>query len=234
MKVIIPGFVDLMPKPNKIAGFIYLPVHIFILPLLLGMLAYYVQGGMSEITINIIYYAIGFVFCLTVMWRYLRSSFDVLLDNLQRSLVSLLTSYFIYWMLSAVAGVLLLWLLGDQLLNPNNNAVAEIASQSPGPMIGLAVFIGPIVEEVLFRGVVFGSLRKKSRFLAFAVSMAAFALYHVWQFALVAMDWKMLLYVIQYLPVGYALGWLYEKTSCIWMCIALHMMINALSLLLMT
>ncbi len=234
MKVIIPGFVDLMPKPNKIAGFIYLPVHIFILPLLLGMLAYYVQGGMSEITINIIYYAIGFVFCLTVMWRYLRSSFDVLLDNLQRSLVSLLTSYFIYWMLSAVAGVLLLWLLGDQLLNPNNNAVAEIASQSPGPMIGLAVFIGPIVEEVLFRGVVFGSLRKKSRFLAFAVSMAVFALYHVWQFALVAMDWKMLLYVIQYLPVGYALGWLYEKTSCIWMCIALHMMINALSLLLMT
>ena len=130
-----------------------------------------------------------------------------------------------------MAGVGLLWLLGDELLNPNNNAVAELASKSPGPMIGLAVFIGPIVEEVLFRGVLFGSLRHRSRFLAYAISMGVFALYHVWQFALTAIDWKMLLYAIQYLPVGYALGWLYERTSSIWTCIAMHMLVNIISML---
>ncbi len=231
MKVLIPGFVDLMPRRQKIAGFVYLPLHVFVLPLLLAMLAYYIPGGMGELPINIIYYSMGLVFCLTVMWHYLRSSFDVLLDNLARSIISLFTAYFIYWLFSAVAGVGLLWLLGDELLNPNNNAVAELTSKSPGPMIGLAVFIGPIVEEVLFRGVLFGSLRHRSRFLAYAISMGVFALYHVWQFALTAIDWKMLLYAIQYLPVGYALGWLYERTSSIWTCIAMHMLVNIISML---
>ena len=86
MKVIITGFINTMSKPQRTAGWIYLPLHIAIIPLLLGMLAFYAPNGIDDVTINIIYYSIGLAFCLIVMWRYLRGAFDILLDNFLRTL----------------------------------------------------------------------------------------------------------------------------------------------------
>jgi membrane protease YdiL (CAAX protease family) len=231
MKLRISGFLNIMSKPQKIAGWVYLPIHMFLLPLLLNMLAVYLPGGLTELTANLIYYAAGFAFCLLVLWWYFRASFDILLDNLPQCLVALAFGYLMYLMLSYLAAGALLLFLGDNLANPNNEAVAELLTENSRAVLGLTVFVAPLVEELLFRGVIFGSLRQKGRFLAFAVSIAAFSLYHVWQFALAGMDWTLLLYAVQYIPAGYALAWAYEKTNSIWTPIFLHMLINGISLL---
>lgn len=231
MKLIISGFLNTMSKPQKIAGWVYLPVHVFLLPLLLNMLAVYLPGGLTELAANLIYYAAGFAFCLLALWWFFRAAFDILLDNLPQCLAALLFGYLIYLMLGYLAAGALLLLLGDELSNPNNEAVAELLAENSQAVLGLTVFVAPLVEELLFRGIVFGSLRQKSRFLAFAVSIAVFALYHVWQFALAGMDWTLLIYAVQYIPAGYALAWTYEKTNSIWTPIFLHMLINGVSLL---
>ncbi len=227
-------FVDTLSKPQHIWGFIYLPLHIFVLPLLLAMLAYYLPSGLDEASVQIIYYAFGFAFCLICMWKYLRNAFDILLDNKARNFTAVLFSYVIYTVLGLAVSALLLWVLGDEVLNPNNEAVTDMANSSYGVVLGLAVFIAPIVEETLFRGVLFGSLVKKNRALAFAASIVAFGVYHIWQYALVSMDWRTLIYALQYIPAGYAFAWLYEKTSCIWLPIFLHMGINMFSLFALT
>ena len=50
----------------------------------------------------------------------------------------------------------------------------------------IVIFLAPFVEEVLFRGLVFGNLRGKSACGgATLVSCLLFALLHVWQFAVV-------------------------------------------------
>jgi len=232
MKIIIKGFLNTMTKAQTKAGLVFLPFHMFILPLLLAMLANYLSGGLDELTQTIIYYAIGLIFCLAVMWKFLRGAFDVLLDNPIRSAVALFFGYMLYILLSYLAAGVLLTLLGDSLSNPNNQALLDAASQSPQAVLGLAVFIAPIVEEILFRGVVFGGLRTKHRALAFIVSIALFGIYHVWQYALITMDWTLLLYAVQYIPAGYVLAWAYEKTDSIWVPIFLHMFINGASLLL--
>lgn len=232
MKIIIKGFLNTMTKMQSKVGLVFLPFHMLILPLLIGMLANYLPGGLDELTQTTIYYSIGLTFSLTVMWKFLRGAFDILLDNMIRSVTALLFGYILYLLLSYLAAGVLLTLLGDTVSNPNNQALLDAASESPRAVLGLAVFIAPLVEELLFRGVIFGGLRAKHRLLAFVVSIALFGIYHVWQYALMTMDWTLLVYAIQYIPAGYVLAWAYEKTDSIWVSIFLHMFINGASLML--
>ena len=112
--------------------------------------------------------------------------------------------------------------------NPNNALVMEMAQDS-GVIRAVAIFLAPIVEEVLFRGALFGSIRTRSRAWAYVASVAAFSLYHVWQYAAAYADWKMLLYALQYIPISIVLAWAYERSGCIWTSIFFHMGFNALS-----
>lgn len=227
MKVVISGFLNTLTKRQKIFGFIYLPMHFFVLPLLLSMLAYYVPGGMDELTVNLIYMGLGFLFCLTAMHGYLRTSFDIMLDNKARTVIGVISSALVYYLLSYAAAVVMVLVLGDSISNPNSNAVADMAqSHGLGPAMGLAVFIAPVVEEVLFRGVLFGTLREKNRTLAYIVSIVVFSFFHVWQFLLLSLDPIVLVYMVQYIPASYALARCYERTNSIWAPIFLHMGIN--------
>lgn len=230
MKIIVSGFLDTMSKPQRIAGYIYLPLHVAIIPLLVGMLSYYSLGTIDDVTANVIYYAIGLVFCLVAMWKYLRTAFDILIDNLSKNLIMLFFAYFSYLMLSYIASAVVLLIFSGAASNPNNEMISEMAGESSGVTIGLVVFIAPIVEEILFRGVLFGSIRRKNRVWAYIVSIVVFSLYHVWQYALVYQDATMLIIALQYIPAAYALAWSYERTNCIWIPIFVHMMINAAAL----
>jgi len=234
MKIVITGFASTMSKPQRIAGYIYLPFHIIILPLFAAMLMTYMPGGLDDTTVNLLYYGMGFAFCLIVMWKYLRNALDVLLDNLATNIAALFFGGVSYFLLSYLASGVLFAILGDQTSSLNNDAVSTLANESPRAVIALAVFIAPIVEEVLFRGVVFGSLAPKHRRLAFIVSIGLFAFYNVWQLALTSMDWTMFVYMIMSIPMGYALAWVYEKTSSIWAPIFLHMLINIISMLILS
>jgi len=234
MKITDGNFANTMTKGQKTAGLIYLPLHVFVLPLLLGMAGYYLPGGLSLSAANIIYYAVGFFYCLGFMWRYLRLSYDIFLDNAGKSLIAISTGYLLSLLLSFLVSSLMLWLFGDEAANPNNELVLEMADMNPQGILGLVVFLAPVVEEVLFRGVIFGALRNKSRFLAFAVSILAFGIYHVWQLALAEMDWQVLLFALEYLPLGFAFAWVYEKSGSIWAPIFLHMLNNALALFLLS
>ena len=65
---------------------------------------------------------------------------------------------------------------------------------------------------------------------AYAVSIALFSLYHVWQYVVMYGDPKLLLSALAYVPVSAALTFCYEQTRSIWPPVFFHMCINALSL----
>ena len=123
---------------------------------------------------------------------------------------------------------LLLILIGRQD-NPNNSAVIALAGEDMGVMTAVAVFLAPLVEEPIFRGGVFGLLRRYSRAAAYGASMLLFAVYHLWSYAL--LDASAWLYLLQYLPAGFLLARIYEKTNSLWSAIFLHMTVNGVSML---
>ena len=96
----------------------------------------------------------------------------------------------------------------------------------------IVIFLAPFVEEVLFRGLVFGNLRRKSAAVGYVVSCLLFALLHVWQFAVVNRDVTYFLLMLQYLVPGLVLAWAYDRAGNLWGPILIHMCVNALSILL--
>ena len=162
------------------------------------------------------------------MLRYLRGEFDTLLDRLPGCIITMLLAMLIMYALNTGATLILL-LMEDVFVNPNTDASTTLAKESLGSARALSVFLAPLVEEVVFRGVLFGSLRERSRGWAYVASVAAFSLYHVWQAAFVSGEWTLLLYAIQYIPVSIVLTWCYERSGSIWTSIFFHMGYNAMS-----
>ena len=228
MKIVITGFSDTMTKPQRTAGYIYLPFYILVLPLFVVMLSALSAENYNDLTANAVYYGIGLLFCLIPMRSYLRSAYDALLDNLGANIAALAFGYIMNILMGYLATGLIFTIMGDKITTLNSQLSAFESSRG---VIAMAVFVAPVIEEVLFRGVVFGALAPKHRRLAFIVSIGLFAFYNVWQFALAAMNLTVFVYMIAYIPLGYVLAWAYEKTNCIWVSILLHILINALSLL---
>ena len=223
---------DPMPRGARIAGWVYLPVHVLVLPLTLGAALAAVCGELpSDVTCNVWYYLIGLVFTLIAMWRFLRRSYDTMAGSILRCIGMLFAAYGLDVLLSLVLQ-LGMSLIGE-LPSPNNDAVTRLAAADYKRMIAVAVFMAPLVEECLFRGVLFGAIRPRSRFWAYVVSVALFALYHVWQYAVMYQDARLLLSALTYVPVSAALAFCYEQTRSVWPPVFFHMLINAASLALM-
>lgn len=223
----LPPFTSCQSKWERILAIGYLPVHIVLAPLAAELLLR--AAGVSVTWLNFSVYAVGAVFMLASQWRFLRRDFDTLCDGFLGCAVQVLSSYGAMLCFNlAVSGILVL-ILGDEgVSNPNNQSVTELTRVSYGPTAALAIFMAPILEELMFRAGIFGALRKYSRTAAYIVSMLAFSLYHVWAFALE--DPKKLIYMIQYLPISFLLCRCYERSSTIWTPIFLHMTANAVSI----
>ena len=217
-----------MTPLQQVLGLIYLPLHVVVFPLLFMLYSEVAPPEISQITVNVIYYAVGLAFVMIVMFSFLRGGYDVLVDRLRHCALTLAVGMLAVYALELLASMVLM-ALGDTVTNPATQETAELAKKSFYTLKALAVFVGPIVEETLFRGVLFGALRTRSRAAAYVLSVVMFSLYHVWQFAFIYQDWTMLLYAIQYVPVSIVLTWCYERSGSIWTSIFFHMGYNAMS-----
>ena len=74
-------FENRMTRTQSVLGWIYLLLHVAAIPWLLGLYQTYSPDRMTDGTLNLIYYGVGVVFCLTVMYSFLRGGFDVLADS---------------------------------------------------------------------------------------------------------------------------------------------------------
>ena len=121
--------------------------------------------------------------------------------------------------------------LTDRSGNLNDSAISARAGSAPHMTLLIVLFLAPFVEETLFRGLVFGGLKEKSRPLAYAASCGLFALAHVWQFAVANRDAGYFLMMLQYLIPGLVLAWAYDHAGTLWASIGLHAGVNTLSVL---
>ena len=153
-------FENPMNRGAKIAGWIYFPIHVVVLPLFLGTVLYLIAGTVpSDITCNIWYYAIGLAFTLVAMWKFLRQSYENMLNRFAYSFAMILAAYAVDLLLSIVLQLFMTFL--GELPVPNNDTIMDLAGQNYRRMFAVAVFMAPLVEECLFRGVVFGTIRQK-------------------------------------------------------------------------
>ena len=221
---IFPDFTSRMTKGEYIKALVWLPLHVALLPILAGWLM--LEGYLSESQANFGIYALGAVYMVLFMGKFLRREFDPFCDKPMFCISEICGAYLVMWVMNMAVSSLLLLVLPNE--NPNNAAVAEMAGMNFGLVSAMAVCLAPVVEEVIFRGAIFTLARKRSRVLAYALSMIFFSLYHVWGYAIENPIY--LVFLLQYLPVSFLLCRCYERTNSLWSCIFFHMLVNAMSM----
>jgi len=179
---------------------------------------------------NLFCYTVGFAVLTLSMSVFLRESFDVLLDNLLISLKAVGTNLLLYYA-AQYAVTLILLLAVQQTVNPNTEAVNDAVQVNSKMIIFLAAVLAPIVEEILFRGVVFGNIAKKNRMAGYIVTTVLFALYHLWIYIFSGENILLvLLYSIQYVPASVLFSRTYEQSGNIYAPIVMYMIINIIAI----
>ena len=222
-------FTSAMTRRELLCVLLWFPIHLVLLPRI--ALALVEQGTLTESWANLLVYGIGALYAVLVCFSFLRNDFDALCDRPFFCLGQIALSYFSMMAFNLIfSGILsLIESLGVELLsNRNNEAIVSLALKDTGLMTAMAVFLSPIIEEILFRGAIFGSLRHRNTLAAYLVCMLLFAVYHVWGYAL--QDPAYWIFLLQYLPAGFLLCRCYERTNSIWCSIFFHMLINLVSL----
>ena len=208
---------------ERVIGILYIPVHAFLLPLLLVLVAAFAGWNLDDATLNLVYYAFSALFLLLAMNRYWRTTIRDLTSAPFRALQAVILGYVIFFIVN-YAFTLITSLFLKNPVNPNTAAVNESMAINSDMMIVVMVLLAPIVEETMFRGALFGAIRQKSRLLAYAASTLLFALYHLWGYSF--SDLSILVYAVQYIPASIALAWCYEQSGTLTAPVVLHALIN--------
>ena len=95
----------------------------------------------------------------------------------------------------------------------------DLSTAPPVLMIFVVCLFGPLVEELTFRGMIYGRLRR-------AFSVAPAAIISALLFGVFHMNWVQGIYATVF---GIALAYVYEKTGTIWGSVLLHACFNTAS-----
>ncbi|PFO58981.1 CPBP family intramembrane glutamic endopeptidase [Bacillus cereus] len=125
--------------------------------------------------------------------------------------------FFLAFFSQIVAGMIEMQLLGIKQGSENTMKLMEIARTTPWFLIVVSI-IGPILEEIVFRKILFGTLYKKFNFfIAAIISSLVFAAIHF--------DFT---HLLVYTAMGLVFAFLYVKTKRIIVPIAAHVAMNTL------
>lgn len=208
-------------------GWVFFILYLFAFPFLMSWVQRSMGGEWPLAEANVVYYLFSVTLVVLLLWGFFRKEFSVLLDWLPENLFGIATG-----LVGTLALHFLVMLIPYPVRNPNEAGYAQEYFLSPAATVVVLVVLMPIVEEALFRGLLFGALRSYSRILAYIVTVTAYCLFCVWQFVFTygGVDFRYLLLTVQYLPMSLALTWCYDAGGSIWSPIFLHAAINAFTL----
>lgn len=219
---------------ERFGGGVFFALYLLLLPLAakpaLDLLGNLLGRRIPEDMGGVIYYYALFAVTVILFHSLLMKTTRRFLDDIGLALktagIGIVAHYGLCELASRLGG-----LLTDRAGNLNDAAISARTFNAPHMTLLIVVFLAPFVEETLFRGLVFGGLKERSRPLAYVVSCALFALLHVWQFAVANRDPGYFLLMVQYLIPGLVLAWAYDHSGTLWASIGLHAGVNALSVL---
>lgn len=217
---------------ERVRAWVFLALYVLVFPRLMG----FAQRALGDrwaampAEASLLYHFFMLAFTVLIFWSLLRSGLEIFADNLPENLVAMGTGFVLWALLAATLGRIPL-----PLENPSVGVYLEQFAAAPQATFIIIVLLFPLAEEALFRGLIFGSLRRTSRVLGYIVSILAFAFFKAQQFAFTPGDVNLpyLMLTLQYIPMGAAFTWCYDKGGSIWGCVGLHMVVNAASLALL-
>lgn len=152
------------------------------------------------------------MYLVNICRSFLLINICMLKDSIRKDLKNifiLITTYIISFLLTILSNIYISRL---NISNYNQNAL-ESNAQYDMLFSGLsAIVIAPIVEEIVFRGAIYGELRKKSILLAMSSSAFLFGLMHVW-IPMIKFGHEHIISIVPYFILGLGMSITYERTK---------------------
>lgn len=176
--------------------------------------------------LNGLFFAVNFLLTVVIFRKYLAESLLMIFKRFWGFIQAVILGLALYQVLSfGVSAFLSLFPSFENANNQNLRAMLEVA---PWLKIGI-IFLAPVTEECLYRGLLFRNLYQKHRILAYVVTVVAFGLVHVLDYIQVLTPGQLALSFLQYIPAGIALGWSYEKADTVMAPVLIHCLVNTLA-----
>ena len=218
-----------MSRTEKILGWLYMAFSLIALPGLLAWLNAQLADPMNEGTLSFVFYLTNFLFILGIFRRFLRDSLVAAWRDIWNFIQAVVLGYVAYWAASEAMEFVMSHLLPG-FSNINDAAITELARANYTLMLIGVVFLVPLTEEMLYRGLIFRNLWQSSKIAAYLLSMAAFAAIHVLGYIGSEDITTLLICFLQYLPAGLCLAWTYTKADNIFAPTVVHAIVNAISI----
>ncbi len=219
-----------MTRKEVLLGYLFLTLQLLILPWMLIFLNSLLPKPLSACYLNFTLFALEFMLSIAIFHRFLYLSALHSARKPLRCLICAAIGTVGYYLVSMLIG----WLIGllyPSFFNLNDLTILQLAQDDYPIMIIGTVFLVPLAEETLYRGLIFSHLHSRSRIGAYALSSLLFGLIHITGYVGYASIEVLALCLLQYLPAGLMLAWVYEKADSIWAPILMHMAINQISMI---
>ncbi len=209
-------------------GWCFFLIYLLVIPIVVDFVGLALRLSLSAL--NILYFIINFVCVAAIFHRFLWESMKAAWAKPVKSLRFVLMGLGVDFIGTLLVSVIITPWIDPGFSNVNDEAIISMSKTHTALFAFCTVVLVPITEEMIFRGVVFGTLCKKSPRLALCVSVLIFASIHLLDYIGTA-DWKTLLVCfIQYLPAGFALAGAYAMSENIVTPILMHIISNAIAM----
>ena len=196
-----------------------------VLPAAISLLVPAFAPGMNAAEQNFLYLATSFLLISAVMLRFLRQSLNIFMQRPFYALRWAGIPYIVYWVCYLSIRYLLATFV-PTFQNTNDTTIFQLLQENATLTSIGVILLAPITEELIHRGVIFGTFYPRSRLAAYVLSCISFSMIHVAGYITQADALTLVLCFVQYLPAGLCLAWSYDRSGTIWAPILMHIAIN--------
>lgn len=221
-------------KAESIFGWCYIAAEQLPIPFLLVLVFNLFGLPVSDLWMNFAFFAVNFVVVVVVFHKFLAASLRQLGRRIGHVLGNSVAGFLLYWA-SNVFVRLVITLCFPSFANANDAYIQTLANDDYWVIFVGSVILVPLAEETLFRGVIFGTLDKWNRPMAYILSALLFGGIHIAGYLLNGSYTlqEAAISMLQYLPAGLCLAWVYADTDTIFAPILVHTTNNLIAVMAM-
>lgn len=216
-----------MNVSESVLGWFYLFFHIFLLPYLARWANTQLPAPMSNAWLSLFYHGISFMVLLMICHNFLATAASNTTKSGAQWLRAVCIGFCIFYTCNAMMDFFLpRWF--DEYMKVNNATLESLMKLDFLPMSIGVIFLAPIVEEILYRGILFRTLFNWNKTAGYVIATMIYAAIQIIAYAGGSDPFTLFLFFLQFIPSGFALAWTYANSDNIFAPIFIHMVMNAM------
>ena len=216
-------------RRQTLLGWAYWLISLFVLPSAFETINNQLATPLPESVLNLIFFSVNFLAVVCIfhgfLWESLKAAAEKMWKCLGIAALGIAVHYAALWLITQCNMA-----IKPGFSNVNDNSILNMLDERTPLLAFATVFFVPVAEETLYRGLLFQTMLRQNRLMAYIMSVALFSSIHVMGYVGVYDPLTLTLCFVQYLPVGVILALAYEQTDTVITPILIHTFINLIGL----